>query len=179
MRAASSTTSANFVDVGHWRRLGFALAQDVERDVDDHVLLAAHHAALPELRQDVARIDAVDLGRVLGVAQEARIDAGVAERQALAIDPHRPVLQRPHEVVGDVHQNVQVAAGLDPHAVEHGDQHLDRRVAGARAHAGERGVDAHRAGFDAGDGVGDAQRQIVVGMDADFRLGLQRLRGTP
>ena len=78
-------------------------------------------------------------------------------------------------IVGDVHQDVQVAAGLDAHPVEHGDQRLDRRVARARAHARERSVDADRARLDAGDRIGDAQREIVMGVDADFGLRLQRL----
>ena len=52
------------------------------------------------------------LGGVLGVAQEAGVDAGVAEGQRLAVDPDRAVLQRADEVVGGVLQREQVAAVL-------------------------------------------------------------------
>ena len=63
-------------------------------------------------RRIVADVDAVALGGRLGVAQEAGVDAGVAERERLAVDPHRPVLQRADEVVGGVLQGEQVAAVL-------------------------------------------------------------------
>src|SRR5271166_6881031 len=113
----------------------FALLENVERDVDDHVLLPAHHAAAAEFGENVAGVHAIELRGVLGVAQEARIDAGEAEREALAVDPHRPVLQGPHETVRGVHQAMQITARLDAHSLEHGDQRLDRRIARARAHA--------------------------------------------
>jgi hypothetical protein len=38
------------------------------------------------------------------VTQEAGIDAGIAEAERLAVDPHRAVLQRTDEVFGRVHQ---------------------------------------------------------------------------
>ena len=55
---------------------------------------------------------------------------------------------------------MQIEARLDPHSLEHGDQSLDRRVARARAHARERGVDTHRARLDAGDRDGDATARL-------------------
>jgi hypothetical protein len=57
------------------RRCPALALQDVEGDVDDHVFLAADHAAAAELDQDGAGVEAVILGRGLGVAQEAGIDA--------------------------------------------------------------------------------------------------------
>ena len=42
----------------------------VERDIEDHVLLSAHHRAPAQLDQDVARVQPVDLRSPLGVAQE-------------------------------------------------------------------------------------------------------------
>ena len=63
------------------------------------------------------------------------------------------------------------------HAVGSGDEHFERRIARAGAHAGERGVDAHRAGLDAATmAVGDAERQIVVGVHAALGLGLAARR---
>ena len=54
------------------------------------------------VRQPVAR------RRRLGVPEEARIDAGIAEREGLAVDAHRAVLQRADDVVGRVHEHAQV-----------------------------------------------------------------------
>src|SRR5271166_2492431 len=86
-------TAQNETSARSFYRAMFALLENVERDVDDHVLLPAHHAAAAEFGENVARVHAIELRGVLGVAQEARMDAGEAEREALAVDPHRPVLQ--------------------------------------------------------------------------------------
>ena len=48
----------------------------------------------------------------LGVQQEAGVHAGVAQRQRLAVDPDRPLLQRPDDVVGGIHQREQIAPVL-------------------------------------------------------------------
>src|SRR3569832_207243 len=76
-----------------------ALPDEVEGDVDDHVLLATDHRPPPDLDEDRAGVQPVLLGGPLGVPEEARVDPGVAQRQRLAVDQDRAVLQRPHEVV--------------------------------------------------------------------------------
>ena len=50
----------------------------VKRNVNDHVFLSTHHATTAEFDEDFARIDAVVGAGLLCVAQEARIDAGIA-----------------------------------------------------------------------------------------------------
>ncbi len=106
------------------------------------------------------------LGGDLGMAQEGGIDAGIAQRQGLAIHPHRTVLQRADQILGGVHQLEQVAAMVPALAAGGGDEDLQRRVAGPRPHAGQRGVDPGRAVLHGDDGIGHAQRQIVMGVDA-------------
>ena len=79
---------------------------------------------------------------------------------------------RHDQVLGDVHDLEQVDAGLDAHAVAHGDEHLQRRVARAGAEPGGRAVDAVGAGFDRRQRVGDAHRQVVVAVEAELGLRL-------
>jgi len=50
-----------------------ACFHQVERDIDDHVLLAADHATPAKFHQDFARIDAVPSSGLLRVPQKARI----------------------------------------------------------------------------------------------------------
>jgi site-specific recombinase XerD len=110
----------------------------------------------------------------------SRHDAGSWNRrrhspgEGLAVHPHRAVLQRAHEVVGGIHQLVEVAAVVPAHAVGSGDEDLQRGIARARAHAGRL---THRPGhalaLDRDDGIGDAQAQVVVRVHAASRLGLE------
>jgi hypothetical protein len=60
-------------------------AGQLERDVEDHVLLAADDLAPSQLEQDVADVDTEALRRPLGVQQERAVDAGVAEQQPGAL----------------------------------------------------------------------------------------------
>src|SRR4051812_48333040 len=76
------------------------------------------------LDEDAAGVEAVAGGGGLGVAQEAGVDARVAEAQRLAVDADFAVLQGPYEVVGGVHQRKQVAAVLPAHQVGDGDERL-------------------------------------------------------
>ncbi len=124
---------------------GIASSHEIERDVDDHVFLAADHATPAELDQDGASVEAVRRRGLLGVPQEGGIDAGITERQRFAIDAHRAVLQRAHQVFRRVHQLEQIAAVLPSVNIGGGDEHFQRRIARARAHAGEAGIDADRA----------------------------------
>jgi len=71
-----------------------ACGEQIKDDIDDHVLLAADESSPADLSQDVARVDAVLGGCLLGMTQEARVDPGVPESQRGAVNPHRPVLER-------------------------------------------------------------------------------------
>ena len=66
----------------------------------------------PASTSSVADLDAVPVGGGFRVPQEAGVDAGVAERQGLPVDPHRPVVQRADQVFGRVLEREQVAAVL-------------------------------------------------------------------
>jgi len=94
------------------------------------------------------------------------VDASVAEAEGLAVDAHRTVPQRTHQVVGGVHQAILVGAVVPAHALGGGDEHFQRRVAGAGAHAGQAGVDTVTALFHRDDGVGHAEAEVVVGVHA-------------
>ncbi len=54
-----------------------------------------------------------------------------------------------------------------------GDENLERRVACAGPHARQRRVDASRAVLHGNDRIRDAQRQVVMGMNAAFGFRLQ------
>ena len=141
-----------------------------QRDVDDHVLLAADEPPASALHEQVAHVYFVAGRGVLGVAQEARVDAGIAERQGLAVDPHRAVLQRSDNVVGGILQLEQVAAVLDARQVGGGDECLDGAVARAGAVPGQRRVDAVDAVL---DGDIDALMAAIAraGRKAKVRMG--------
>jgi hypothetical protein len=113
-----------------------------ERAVVDHVLLAADELALAALEQQVADVDAVPLRGDLGVAQERRVHAGVAQRAGLAVHAHGPVLQWPDDVVGGVLELEQVATVLEVHEVGDGDERLDGAVPRTGAVTGQGRVDA-------------------------------------
>ena len=51
---------------GGCRRLSLSVPQ-VQRDIDDHILLAAHRFAFSNFNQDVSSIDAELLGRLVRV----------------------------------------------------------------------------------------------------------------
>src|SRR3546814_10418135 len=72
----------------------------------------------------------------LCVAQEARVDPGVAEAERFAVYAHRPVLKRADQFFSRVHQRIEIAAMFPPLAVCGSDEYLERRIAGPRAHAG-------------------------------------------
>lgn len=140
----------------------------VEGDVRDHVLLAADQLAAADLDQDGAGVQAVPGGGGFGVAEEAGVDAGVAEGEGFAVDPDLAVLEGAYEVVGGVHEREQVAAVLPAHEVGDGDERLQGAVAGSRALTGERGIDPYGAVLHGGDGVGHAQGEVVVSVDAQL-----------
>ena len=77
--------------------------------------------------------------------QEAGVHARIAQGEGLTVDAHGSVLERPHEVVGGVHQHEQVGPVIETEQVRHGDERFDRGVARAGAVPGQRGVDARRS----------------------------------
>src|SRR3546814_16997117 len=98
----------------------------------------------------------------LCVAQEARVDPGVAEAERFAVYAHRPVLKRADQFFSRVHQRIEIAAMFPPLAVCGSDEYLERRIAGPRAHAGKAGVDKARAFLHADHPLRDPQRYKVA-----------------
>ena len=70
------------------------MLDEVEGNVDDHVFLTTDHAASTQLEQNVAGVEVVHLGRLLGMAKEAGVHPGVAEAQRFPVDSDRAILQR-------------------------------------------------------------------------------------
>jgi len=133
---------------------------EIQRDVDDHVFLTTHHAPATQLGQDFKGRDAVLGRRAFGMTQEAGVDPGVTQRQRFAVDPHRTILQRTHQIIGRRHQLLQIAAMLPAQTIEHRNEHFQRRIAGTGAHAGERSIHPVRAVLDRDDGVGHSSDRL-------------------
>src|SRR3546814_6534886 len=72
-----------------------------------------------------------------------------------------------------VHQAHHVAPVLPALAIGGGDENLEGGIARPGTHAGETGVDAHRAGLRRDDRVCDAEREIVMRMHPALRFGLE------
>ena len=89
-------------------------AREVGSDGDDHVFLAGDHAPAADLDEHSRADRRRSCRRRVGVAQEAGVHAGVAERQRLAVDGHGPVLQRADQLLGGVLQRAEVAAVRQP-----------------------------------------------------------------
>src|SRR5690554_576272 len=149
--------------------------QKIQRHVHNHVFLATHHAAFAQFNQNIHGLQAVFLRRHFRMTQEAGVHTGVAQGQGFSVNPYRTVLQRAHNVVGSVHQGVQVGTMVPAQFVEGSNTHFQRRVAGPGTHAGEAGVDAVTAFFHRHDGVGHTQGQVVVGVDAGLGLRFQHV----
>src|SRR3546814_2687005 len=107
------------------------------------------------------------------MAQETGTNACIAQAESLAIDAHRAVLQWPHNIFRGVHQAHHVAPVLPALAIGGGDENLEGGIARPGTHAGETGVDAHRAGLRRDDRVCDAEREIVMRMHPALRFGLE------
>jgi len=122
--------------------------RQVESEIDQQVLLAADKLAASGLQQQRAHVDAILAGGSFRVTEETGVDAGETEGQRLPIDPHRPVLQRPHQVVRSILQREQVAPVLP--SVQGGGcgERLQRTVAGSCAVPGERRVHPKGARLD-------------------------------
>src|SRR3990167_7648244 len=116
---------------------GLPGGDQIKRHIHDHVFLAAHHLAAAEFDEDVARIDAMILRSLLGMPEEGGVDAGIAERQGFPVDLNRTVLQRADKVFGGVHHAENIASVLPAFPVRRCNEHLERRIARARAHTGQ------------------------------------------
>jgi hypothetical protein len=149
------------------------LVHQVEGDVNELILLAADEVTPAGLHQQGAHLDAVPRRRRFRVPQEAGVDAGVAQGEGLAVDPHRPVGQRADQVLGRVLEGEQVAAVLPALEGGGGDERLEGAVARPGAVAGQRGVDPGDPLLDRGQRVGDRQREVLVGVDADLGAGIE------
>ena len=67
------------------RALLFLAVKQIQRDVDDHILLAADHPPFAQLDENIHRAEAIARRRRFAVAQEAGVDPGVAQRQRFAL----------------------------------------------------------------------------------------------
>lgn len=90
-----------------------------------------------------------------GVAQEAGVRAGITQRQGLAVDPNRAVLQGTHEVISGVLQGVQVAVVFPAVQVGDGDEGFEGAVSRAGTVPGQRGIHSGNSLLDSDNGVGD------------------------
>ncbi|OKH72866.1 hypothetical protein EB74_22580 [Mycobacterium sp. SWH-M5] len=151
-------------------RLCLLLALDLQRDVDQLILLTADELALAGAVQQLMCGYAVPLGLADGVLEEARVHPRVAHDQRIAVEQalggHRGgdhFLCR----VGDVEE---VDAGLDADLVEYADERLDGRVAGSRTESAARTVDLLGTGTNRLDRVGDAQTEVLVAVKSDLGI---------
>ena len=88
-----------------WRDSGRAqVARQVQGNIDNHVLLSVNHMSLADFEKECSRIDPTFGCCLFGRTQKRGMQSRVAQRQGLAIDPNRPVLQGPDELLGRVHQ---------------------------------------------------------------------------
>src|SRR3546814_14593179 len=94
-----SCPSASSNDAGLPRFSGGGLVDHIECDVDDHVLLAADHLAAAQLDQDRTGVETVIGRSLLSVAEEARLNPGIAERERFAVAANRAGLQRPDNIL--------------------------------------------------------------------------------
>ena len=85
-------------------------ADEVERNVDEHVLLPADHAAPAGLLRQGSGVEVIPCRRGLGMPQETGVNARISQGQRLAVDADRSLLQRADQVLGGVFKRVQIAA---------------------------------------------------------------------
>ena len=72
--------------------------------------MAPDQPAASGFDQKRAGIDTEASGGRLGMAQEARVHAGVAQSERLAVDADRTFLQRADQVIGGILEGVEIAA---------------------------------------------------------------------
>lgn len=98
------------------------------------------------------------------MSKEARINTGIAKAQRFTIDPDRSVLKGADKVLGRIHELIEIATMEPAPAFRDGDEYFQRRVSCTGTHSRETGVDADRARLNRRNGVGDAKRQVVMGV---------------
>ncbi|SOE96933.1 hypothetical protein SAMN05414139_09966 [Burkholderia sp. D7] len=91
------------------------------------------------------------------MTQEARIHPRIAKRERLPVYSYRTILQGSYEVVGSIHQLVQIAAVNPPLSLRGCNKHFERRIARARAHASETGINAVTAFFHCNERIRHAE----------------------
>ena len=74
------------------------------------------------------------------------------------------------DVLGGGEHAADVDAGADAEPLEGRGEHLGRAVAGAGAEGAQRAVDLQGAGLVGEHRVGDAEREVLVAVEADLRL---------
>src|SRR5690606_39173046 len=150
-----------------------ALLEQGQGGVLDHVFLAADHATAAHFHENLAGRYAVLLLGALGEQQEGAVDTAVAHGQGVLVAADGEVHDRHDQIVGHVLDTEHIHSGLDAHACADRDQNFHRRIAGTGAQASGGGVDAGRARFHRGDGVGYAHGQVMVTVEADLGARLQ------
>ncbi len=114
--------------------------------------------------------DVVALGGVAGVLEERGVDAGVAHHQRHPVERALLGHRRAYDVLGGIDDLQEVDAGLPAELVGDTDERLERRVAGTGAEPAHRPVDLGRTGTSGDHGVGDAEAEVLVTVEADRGL---------
>ncbi len=141
------------------------LGAELDRDVDDLVLLPADQAPFAAAQQDLRARDAVAIRGAVRVPQEARVHPGVPHDQAHAVEHALAVHDRAHHLLRHVEDRERVDARPDAETIEDRGQRLRRRVARPRAERAGARVDLRRAGADREHGVRHAEREVLVGVE--------------
>src|SRR4051794_22074522 len=108
--------------------VGVLLGLELEGDVDELVLLATDELALPRDLQDPRAGDAVALGRVAGVLQEAGVHPGVAHHHRHPVEAALLGHRRAHDVLGGVDDLHEVDPGAPAELVADPDEGVERSV---------------------------------------------------
>src|SRR5580704_3861928 len=118
-----------------------ALLRQPERDIDDHVFLAADVTELADALEYLVRGHSVTLGRVLGMQEEAAVHPGPAlhDRGPVHLRPARQ--ERPDYLLRRRQHAADVDAGMHAEVVEGRCEHLRGGVARAGTQRTQRAVD--------------------------------------
>jgi hypothetical protein len=122
------------------------------------------------------RGDAVPLGGALSVQQEAGVNPGIALRDRGPVGERQAAQERPDDVLRRGERGLHVDAGGDAEMVEGSGKYLSGGVARPGAEGAERAVDLGGAVLHREDGVGDAEGEVLVPVEADLGL-VSDLRG--
>lgn len=102
--------------------------------------------------------------------EEARVHAGVAHHQRLTIEQAFLRHCRAHNIFGCIGDGEEVDTGLDADLVANTDEGLDRGVAGAGTEPTGTTVDLLGSRTNCRNGIGDAQAQVLVAVEADLSV---------